>query len=131
MTCRLQSDCSPTMDLAQVGWRWTPFLAPRWSRQRAQQQHQGPVRATAPPTPNASYLDGFPSTSPGLQAVPPSRVMPAGRVQPLQKPLSERITPTGEEVFQPGHMTHLSKQKKLADGKHTFNLLHPPLGCAP
>ena len=61
--------------------------------------------------------------------MPPSGAILAGHIQPLQKPISETIARAVTEVFQPGHVTHLQKfkkKKKLAEGKHTFHLLHPP-----
>lgn len=123
--------CSPRVDSIQRWWKCIPSPRRFFAEGMAAELGSCPVTASHTSTPrcSASYLDNFPSRVP---------ICAAGRDNPgpshttsSKTNLKNTITRAAEEVFQPVHMTHSSKQKKLAEGKHTSNLLHAPLGCAP
>lgn len=105
-----------------------PFSALGSSIQRAWQQNQGPGPARAP-TPQSLLPRQLPPTAQGCTA---RWENPSTSHTPSSKNyFKNTFTRATEEVFQPGHMTHLSKQKKFDEGKHTFSLLHPSLGYVP
>lgn len=95
-------------------------------------QNQSPAPASAPPPlpappmPPTWTLAFLPQHQSVLQRENPS----TSHATSSKTNSRSTITRAAQEAFQLGHMTHSSKQKKLC-GEHTFNLLRPPLRCAP
>lgn len=123
--------CSPRGD--SIGIWQKCNLSPRMfcAEGTAAESGSHPVTAshTSAPQPSASYLDNLPSTVPAGAAERGDPGPP--HITSSKTNLRNTIAGATQEASQPVHMTHSSKQKKLAEGKHTSDALHPPPGCAP